>query len=122
MEWLCHFCYCKCNCLAVIHVMTVETSFPKGDIHVRSFLALSRRRPLLYRNQGIDLQSKSMDWFLYDTGLRLERVNIIFVVFGYFYLSSHLPLDLFSSLQSRNLTMSRTCQGITNIYISPYLV
>ena len=76
MEWLCHFCYCKCNCLAVIHVMTVETSFPKGDIHVRSFLTLSRRRPLLYRNQGIDLQSKSIDWFLYDNGLRLERVKV----------------------------------------------
>ena len=29
-----------------------------------------------YRNQSIDLQSKSMDWFLYDNGLRHERVNI----------------------------------------------
>ena len=36
---------------------------------------LSRWRPLSYRNQSIDLQSKSMDWFLYDNGLRLERVN-----------------------------------------------
>ena len=38
---------------------------------------LSRRRPLSYRNQSIDLQSKSMDWFLYDNGLRLERVKRI---------------------------------------------
>ena len=38
-------------------------------------LILSRRRPLSYRNQSIDLQSKSMDWFLYDNGLRLKRVN-----------------------------------------------
>ena len=38
-------------------------------------LTLSRRRPLSYRNQSIDLLWKSMDWFLYDTGLRLESVN-----------------------------------------------
>ena len=28
------------------------------------------------RNQSIDLLPKSMDWFLYDNGLRHERVNI----------------------------------------------
>ena len=39
-------------------------------------LTLSRRRPLSYRNQSIDLQNKSMDWFLYDNGLRHERVNL----------------------------------------------
>ena len=30
-------------------------------------LTLSWRRPLSYRNQSIDLRSKSMDWFLYVT-------------------------------------------------------
>ena len=34
-------------------------------------------RPLLYRNQAIDLLWKSMDWFLYDNDLRHERVNSI---------------------------------------------
>ena len=29
----------------------------------------------VYRNQSTDLQSKSMAWFLYDNGLRHERVN-----------------------------------------------
>ena len=38
-------------------------------------LTLSWRRPLSYRNQSIDLQSKSLDWFLYDNGLRHERVK-----------------------------------------------
>ena len=38
-------------------------------------LILSRRRRLSYRNQSIDLQKKSMDWFLYDNGLRHERVK-----------------------------------------------
>ena len=36
---------------------------------------LSGRRPMSYRNQSIDLQSKSIDWFLYDKDLRLERVS-----------------------------------------------
>ena len=40
-----------------------------------NFLTLSRRRPLPYRNQSIDWLRKSMDWFLYDNGLRLERVK-----------------------------------------------
>ena len=39
-------------------------------------LTLSWRRPLSNRNQSIDLQSKSMDWFLYVNGLRHERVNL----------------------------------------------
>ena len=38
-------------------------------------LALSRRRPISYRNQSIALQSKPMDWFLYDIGLRRENVK-----------------------------------------------
>ena len=38
-------------------------------------LTLSWRRPLSYRNQSIDFQSRSMDWFLYDNGLHHERVN-----------------------------------------------
>ena len=38
-------------------------------------LTLSWRRPLSYRNQSIDLHSKWMYWFLYDNGLRHERVK-----------------------------------------------
>ena len=47
-----------------------------GDIRIPS-LTLSRRRPLSYRNQSIDLIRKSMDLFLYDNGLRLERVKVV---------------------------------------------
>ena len=39
-------------------------------------LTFSWQRLLSYRNQSIDLLSKSMDWFLYDNGLRHERVNV----------------------------------------------
>ena len=38
-------------------------------------LTLSWRRPLSYRNQSIDLLPKSVDRFLYDNGLRYERVK-----------------------------------------------
>ena len=40
-------------------------------------LNISWQGPLSYRNQSIDLQSKSIDWFLHDNGLRHERVNIM---------------------------------------------
>ena len=43
-------------------------------------LTLSWWRPLSNRNQPIDLQSKSMDSFLYDNSLRHERVKKTFRV------------------------------------------
>ena len=39
------------------------------------WLTLSWWRQLSCRNQSIDLRSKSMDWFLYNNGLRHERVK-----------------------------------------------
>ena len=44
-------------------------------VWVSFMLTLSWRRFLSYRNQSIDLLSKSVDWFLYDRNLRHERVN-----------------------------------------------
>ena len=41
-----------------------------------AFLTLSRWRLLSNRNKSIDLQSKSMDLFLFDNSLHHERVNI----------------------------------------------
>ena len=38
-------------------------------------LTLSLWRALPYTNQSINLQSKPMDWFLYDSSLRQERGN-----------------------------------------------
>ena len=40
-------------------------------------LTFSWPRPLSYRNQSIDLLRKSMDWFLYDDGLRHERIKTV---------------------------------------------
>ena len=47
---------------------------------------LSWRRPLLYRNQSIDLLHKSIYWFLYDNGLRHERIKSDHDFFRYIYL------------------------------------
>ena len=49
-------------------------------------LTLSQRRSISYRNQSIDLQSKSIDWFLYDIGLRHERVKLAISVCFALYL------------------------------------
>ena len=54
-----------------------------NNSHCIIYLTLSKRRPLRYRNQLIDLRSKSMNWFLYDDGLRLERVNVEYNVSSY---------------------------------------
>ena len=50
---------------------------------VKINLTLSRLRPLSYRNLSIDLLCKSMDWFLYDNGLRHDSVKSISYVFLY---------------------------------------
>ena len=59
----------------LVNILQIE-GLHQNHLNIYSMhLTLSRRRPLSYRNQSIDLRSKSTDWFLYDNGLRLERVN-----------------------------------------------
>ena len=43
-----------------------------------TILTFSQRWYLSYRNQSIDLQSKLMNWFLYDRKLRHESVKLMF--------------------------------------------
>ena len=43
-------------------------------------LTLSWRRQISYRKQSIDFLCKSMDWFLYEDGLRHKRVKLNLVV------------------------------------------
>ena len=49
--------------------------------HEKVLLTLSRQSQISDRNQSIDLKSKSMNWFLYDIGLRRERVKQKYVFF-----------------------------------------
>ena len=53
-------------------------------------LNLSWRRPLSYKNQSTDLRSKSMNWFLYDNGLRHERVKYRFSKINFLHTSSDI--------------------------------
>ena len=46
-----------------------------GCMWMKNALNFLWRWSLLYRNQSIDLQNKSMNWFLYDKNPRPERVN-----------------------------------------------
>ena len=48
---------------------------------MKSVLNLSWPRSLLYRSQSIDLQNKSVDWFLYNKNLRHERVNALLLAY-----------------------------------------
>ena len=52
-----------------------KLNFVKSESDYKRLLTLSWRRPLSCRNLSIDLLLKSMDWFLYDTGRRHERVK-----------------------------------------------
>ena len=56
-----------------LRVLLLETMV----LRMKRILTLSWRKPLSYRNQSTDLQSKSIDWFLYNNDLRHERVNNI---------------------------------------------
>ena len=46
------------------------------NVFFKFLRTLSLRRPLSYRNQPIDFFRKSVDWLVYDNGLRHERVKI----------------------------------------------
>ena len=62
-------------------------------------LTLSWWRPISYRNQSIDLLSKSVDWFLYDIGLRHERVKATLLTI--------LKIQIFKQQNFRAKKMSR---------------
>ena len=53
----------------------LAANFRAADKNIFHRLTLSWGRPISYRNQSIDLRSKSVDWFLYDIGVRHERVK-----------------------------------------------
>ena len=60
--------------------MIKKSKLINTEVLISKALTLSWWRPLSYRNQFIDLLRKSMDWFLYDNGLRHERVNWLLIM------------------------------------------
>ena len=76
------------------------------DMYMWSALTLSRRRPLSYRNQPIDLLRKSMGWFLHDNGLRLERVKMLI----------NWPQHKGWNYNTLSLSLSRTFKGPGDLF------
>ena len=74
MEIANRFSHFKCNCLLCNTKYLRNGLIFRIHFFVRQ-LTLSWRRSLSYRNQSNDLLRKSMDWFLYDNGLRHERLK-----------------------------------------------
>ena len=72
-----------------IPLFNVKYGYSKNDFFS---LTLSWRRSLSYRNQSINLRSKSMDWSLYDNGFRHERVNYLYLV------SVDIPISLLAGI------------------------
>ena len=56
--------------MGVLHLFSIKNTF-----YDKMDLTLSWRRPFSYRKQSIYLFRKSMDWFLYDNGVRHEKVK-----------------------------------------------
>ena len=82
------------------------------------FLTLSWRKPLSYRNQSIDLQSKPRDWFLYDNGLRHERVKFTVPVLEIEGFPEILPKVISTNQISWNITKVDIDQSIWSSMIS----
>ena len=74
---------------------------------VRSVLNLSWVRPLLYRNQSIDLQNKSIDWCLYDKSLRHERVNAMLLACIHWdiFLDYYKIINIYASKYQRRILL-----------------
>ena len=99
--WMFFICHAEKNWLSAINwhttvIFNQSCLFPCKNL-ISSFMGL----PLSCRNQSIDLQSKIMDWFLYDRDLHHERVNsslfticsfhsVLLIYSGRYYINQYL--------------------------------
>ena len=83
-----------------------------GAWWMKSVLKLSWRKSLLCRIQSMDLQSKSMDWFLYDRNLRHERVNALLLacICGDIFLDYEKIIDIYASKYHRRMLLINLLQ------------
>ena len=73
---------------------------------MKSVLNLSWRR-LLYRNQSTNVQTKSMDWFLYDKNRRYERVNALLLAYIHWdiFLDYDKIIDIYASKYQKSMLL-----------------
>ena len=95
------------------------------DICIQFVVAINTfmKGPLSYRNQSIDLQSKSIDLFLYDNGLRHERVKgTLPMVFSKIILISSRFIFLSITTSNNSINVCKTLRApfstIINIFLS----
>ena len=70
-------------------------------------LTLSWRRSLSYRNQSIDLQSKSLGWFLYDRDFRHKKVK--WVNFSAWFTHSSTRVKILSDILKNSIHIVLKC-------------
>ena len=87
------FNFQRCRCLSMVLAV---------DVRWLGNLALSWRRRLPYGNQSIDLLHNSMDWFLYDSGLRHGGLSA--VVWRAVW--KHMVADAFHSKRSSSALLA----------------
>ena len=77
---------------AEVYLRSCQTSIPEFF-----WLTFNYQCSLSYRNQSINLQSKLMDWFLYDRDLRHEQVKL-----------NHIELQTLSKVQTSVLFCAKS--------------
>ena len=95
------------------------------ELYAIWLLTLSRWRAPSYRNQSNDLQSKSMDWFLYDRTSVMKELNTIWLLnlidfhlapwtgkYCYSYMSSWPSLFGIDSFLSTSMKTTPTSQEL----------
>ena len=74
---------------------------------MKRVLNLLWRRSLLYRNQFIDLQNRSVDWDLYDKNLRHESVNALLLAWIHWdiFLDYDKIIDIYAFKYQRRMLL-----------------
>ena len=90
---------------SIMHYNTYQIT--PGVWWMKRVLSFSWRRSLLYRNQSIDLQNKSMNWFLYDRNFRHERVNALLLACIHWdiLLNNDKIIDIYTSKYQRRMLL-----------------
>ena len=74
---------------------------------MKRILNLSWQRSLWYRNQSIDLQNKSVDWFLYNRSFCDKRVNLLLLACIHWdiFLDYDKIIDIYASKYQRKMLL-----------------
>ena len=106
LKWIQNIYKCRDTPMSSHFHWTSATFVVSWNTDIDLILTLSWRRLLSYRNQSIDLQNKSMDWFLYDNGPRHERVNASVLILLTFFDSLKVVLIIIVAILMMSAKLS----------------